>query len=125
MTRLIDADALQKEMWDKCAAECGCCPYEDENLHKRCGLINNAPTVEYTFEEAFQKTVCEQKLYCPNKKPTGKWITRHKQNLFGQDVVCFECDKCQKYTLPLIGTMITEPLAVCPNCGADMRGEEE
>jgi len=28
-------------------------------------LIDNAPIVEYTFEESFQKTVCEQRLYCP------------------------------------------------------------
>ena len=36
-------------------------------------LIDNAPAVEYTFEEAFQKTVCEQRLYCP-AKPQGEWI---------------------------------------------------
>lgn len=51
----------------------------------------------------------------------GEWITRHKQNSFGQDVVCFECNKCGEYKLPIIHTMITEPLEVCPNCGADMR----
>ena len=33
-------------------------------------LINNAPSIEYTFEEAFQKTVCENKLYCP-ARPQG------------------------------------------------------
>ena len=36
-------------------------------------LIDNAPTVEYTFEEAFQKTVCENKLYCP-ARPRGEWV---------------------------------------------------
>ena len=36
-------------------------------------VINNAPTVEYTFEEAFQKTVCEQRLYCP-ERPQGEQI---------------------------------------------------
>lgn len=35
-------------------------------------LIDNAPTVEYTFEEAFKKTVCENGLYCP-ARPKGKW----------------------------------------------------
>ena len=34
--------------------------------------IDNAPTVEYTFEEAFQKTVCENKLYCPQKSEIVK-----------------------------------------------------
>ena len=36
-------------------------------------IIDNAPTVEYTFEEAFQRTVCENKLYCP-ARPQGEWI---------------------------------------------------
>lgn len=27
--------------------------------------IDNAEPVEYTFEEAFQKTICEKRLYCP------------------------------------------------------------
>lgn len=33
-------------------------------------LLDNATTVEYTFEEAFQKAVCEQRLYCP-ARPQG------------------------------------------------------
>jgi len=63
-------------------------------------LIDNAPTVK------------------PNQ---GEWITRHKLNSFGQDVVCFECNKCGEYKVPLYHLLITEPLKVCPNCGADMR----
>ena len=35
--------------------------------------LDEAPTVEYTFEEAFQKTVCENRLYCP-ARPQGEWI---------------------------------------------------
>ena len=54
-------------------------------------------------------------------RPQGEWLTRHKQNSFGQDVVCFECNKCGDYKLPIIHTLITEPLEVCPNCGADMK----
>ena len=59
-----------------------------------------------------------------NKNPHGEWITRHKLNSFGQDVVCFECNKCGEYTVPLYHLMITEPLKICPNCGIDMRGEQ-
>lgn len=51
-------------------------------------LINNAPTVEYTFEEAFQKTVCEQRLYCP-ERPQDEWsLVEHKKNI---DLVCPRC----------------------------------
>ena len=56
------------------------------------------------------------------ERPKGEWITIHKQNSFGQDCICFECDKCHKYKVPIYKLMITEPLEVCPNCGAEMRG---
>ena len=59
------------------------------------------------------------------KRPQGEWITRHKVNSFGQDVVCFECNKCGEYKVPLYHLMITEPLKVCPNCGIDMKTENE
>ena len=58
------------------------------------------------------------------ERPHGEWITIHKQNSFGQDCICFECDKCHKYKMPIYKLMITEQLDVCPNCGADMRPEE-
>ena len=58
-------------------------------------------------------------------RPHGKWITIHKQNSFGQDCICFECDKCHKYKVPIYKLMITEPLEVCPNCGAQMEKEGE
>ena len=43
-------------------------------------IIDNAPTVEYTFEEAFQKTVCESKLYCP-ERPQGEYVNVSKLRL--------------------------------------------
>lgn len=58
------------------------------------------------------------------ERPTGEWITIHKLNSFGQDVVCFECNKCGEYTVPLYHLLITEPLEVCPNCGITMGGEK-
>ena len=33
-----------------------------------CEAIDNAQAVEYTFEEAFQKTVCDNKSYCPSRQ---------------------------------------------------------
>ena len=64
--RLIDANELKEAI--------STTPYNDyDDLTRTEKLIDNAPTVEYTFEEAFQKTVCEQKLYCP-KRPQGDLI---------------------------------------------------
>ena len=59
-------------------------------------IIDNAPTVEYTFEEAFQKTVCEQKLYCPTVCGNNpKWCEN-----------CVSKGKCAS----------TRPQADCENC---------
>ena len=49
MTRLIDADALHTLFDDNCMGECECCDFfENCNGHYYCGLIDNAPTIEYS-----------------------------------------------------------------------------
>lgn len=54
--RLIDADALILESYDKCVEECACCKESVGMIHyvrghkfkthDRCGLIVNAPTID-------------------------------------------------------------------------------
>lgn len=77
--------------------------------------INNAPTVEYTFEEAFQKEVCEQRLYCP-ARPQGEWIRKVDEAGF-ISYVCSECGAEIEVEDP-------KDDKFCFNCGAEMRGEE-
>lgn len=67
---LISREALKKAL----KSSCDLCNDKNTNWCEHCcplndfeDLIDNAPTVEYTFEEAFQKTVCEQRLYCPKR----------------------------------------------------------
>jgi predicted RNA-binding Zn-ribbon protein involved in translation (DUF1610 family) len=73
-------------------------------------LIDNAPAVEYTFEEAFQKTVCEQRLYCP-ERPQGKWIdTGDKNEYWAEEYQCSICGAKDHWH------------NFCPNCGAKMKG---
>lgn len=54
--------------------------------------IDNAPTVEYTFEEAFQKTVCEHKLYCPKsvKDECNEWTSVCTGTCYGRDTFSAE-----------------------------------
>ena len=110
--RLIDADTLKKAIFnyfDGVNSVYGTYILRDVNV-----IIDNAPMIEYTFEDAFQKTVCEQKLYCPNKRPTGKWITRTEDNGVNYRFYCSCCDR-----------EVTQITDFCPYCGADMRGAED
>ena len=83
-------------------------------VHNFRNLVEDAPTVEYTFEEAFQKTVCEQRLYCP-ERPQGEW---------GKWVISeIRCPKCLEYFDP--DYYSKEELNKCPSCGAKMDGDAE
>lgn len=106
MTRLIDADALKKVLCEEYDAR------EHYIGEKMLKAIDNAPAVEYTFEEAFQKTVCEQKLYCPHR-PQGEWIFRNGVTCVGY----YKCSNC--------GEVERAEKNYCPNCGADMRGKKQ
>lgn len=70
--------------------------------------IDNAEAVEYTFEEAFQKTVCENKLYCPNKRPKTEWVW-HKGGYY-------KCANC--------GEIENAKKNYCSNCGAPMINDD-
>ena len=71
--RLIDANALKEEINELAIPIWAISQVQH--------LIDNAPTIEYTFEEAFQKTVCEKKLYCP-ERPQGEIVDSCDMNLF-------------------------------------------
>lgn len=105
--RLIDADALIRAFNEA--------QVEFDEYYKGLGrakvITDNAPTVEYTFEEAFQKTVCEQRLYCP-KRPQGEWI------IDGHHI---RCNKCNEYICTEDREGNSIPNNFCLFCGAEMQ----
>lgn len=74
--------------------------------------IDNAPTVEYTFEEAFQKTVCENRLYCP-ARPQGEWYYNYQNG--------WHCSLCHETVKDMPTVMGKAVFNFCPNCGAKMQ----
>lgn len=76
--------------------------------------IDKAQAVEYTFEEAFQKTVCEQRLYCPSRLQ-GEWI------IDGHHI---RCNRCNEYICNTDREGNKIPNNFCPNCGAKMAGSD-
>ena len=101
MSRLIDADAipytmLYKEDWLKGTG------VEKPGVWK--DTIDDQPTVE------------------PERKK-GKWLPDNN-NFYGMRFVCSACKESE--TVPTIGFTKYIPIwDYCPNCGADMRGEND
>lgn len=115
--RLIDADALEKEGWslhrtirvDKHTAE-----YQTKP-------IKQVPTIEPRCEvcEAFNKT----RLLIPQPQRTGRWLPDNN-SVYEMRFICSECKRSQ--VVPTIGFIKYKPIwDFCPNCGADMREEQE
>ena len=86
--RLIDADKLKADLEQYRFAIVG--------FEGVLAVIDNSPTVEYTFEEAFQKTVCEQKLYCPKsvKDNCNEWTSVCTGTCYGRDTFSAEDMRC-------------------------------
>ena len=92
--------------------------FEELHLHTDLiELIDNAPTVEYTFEDAFQKTICEQRLYCP-ERPQGEWIENKEHAYLSNG----DCKEWTNFYCSVCDAPANTPYNFCPNCGADMRG---
>lgn len=95
--RMIDADALMKALYHRAFETDG-----DTMWQSGCW-------VRY---RAIEQVVKEQPTIGPERK-TGEW-----EVAIGYDpkrkVMCTECRR-----------MAYEPTPYCPNCGADMRGEQE
>lgn len=97
MSRLIDAEALHTLFDEKCVGECEACTYyEDCKGHRYCGLIDLAPTVE--------------------ERPHGEWGLINVVAM--PYLVAYSCPFCKEW-----GNIQTFKPNFCPNCGADMRGE--
>lgn len=102
--RLIDGDRLIKVI-EKA---------QFEGSGNIMSIINDAPTVEPTFG-LFKDMLCAE---C-DKRPHGEWKETRYETAIGITYRQTQCSNCGwEHELPMW-------LNFCPNCGADMRGEDK
>lgn len=115
--RIIDADKLYPD-----------CMTKNGTLAISQSQIANAPTVDIepfvtvTFDKDELERITDERVIEPikngelvikEKRPTGHWI----EMTDGRGHSSYFCSRC--------GTQEGKRYGYCPNCGADMRGEEE
>lgn len=98
-------------------------PIDRNALMVKLGIVNNCEACE--FHETIYcswkpnavdvcEAICDAPTIEPERKP-GHWIIYTVSMLDGEDCKCSECGQtsCAPYW------------NFCPNCGADMRGEQD
>lgn len=110
--RLIDADALIKNYFDRCRTEFEVINHciSDENV---VHIIQNAPTVfdDNAYSQGYKQGTCDSK----NDRPQGEWID---EGIRGY--VCSACGDRLAFS-----DEYDYQTNFCPNCGAKMEGGAE
>ena len=76
---------------------------------------------------ALAKTYVEQLPSAQPERMRGKWIIKDNPGTGWYRVTCSECGEDVTSTAPCIGFYPNAKVTwdYCPNCGADMRGEQD
>ncbi len=89
-------------------------------------LISRQAAIKAIKTSRFCVDAMEKIIKLPSAQPErkrGKWI--YDEDEYGIDIYGYYCDKC-RFFLPwdyLINSI--EDYNFCPNCGADMKGEDD
>lgn len=111
--RLIDANALKKEFIKEFYMALGQGADSFDVIGTMTKVIDNTPTVEPDKIQAIMSDylVCR----CEPQRPQGEWI------IDGHHI---RCNRCNEYICNTDREGNKIPNNFCPNCGADMRGED-
>ena len=123
--RLIDANAL-KEQIDYYIKEEGWSEHDNRVLGWCKEFIDNAPTVKFSLlpadeskDEAYMRGYDHGKIegiIKANARPQGEWYYSCDKG--------WECNQCHEIVKDMPTCMRKALYNFCPNCGADMRGDE-
>ena len=104
--KLIDGDALKKEISNSPLID-----FTDDDIFK---MIDYAPTVEaYTYEQL--KELIDLNIKLSREKLFGTWVVK--------TISTFPQYQPDEYMCPFCNTVVNHKTNFCPNCGNDMRGD--
>ena len=106
-----------------------------EHLHKRiiqtannnCGYVADAGVIISDLADRLQVWLNEMDIVDAVPVVHGKWIIRDNPGTGWYRVTCSECGEDVTATAPCIGFFPNAKVIwnYCPECGADMRGEQD
>ena len=102
--RLIDADAFKEYIRGACK--------EMSHVYKDGGKWAKQITEDFCMDIDEQPTIEERK--------TGKWLPDNTHPY----AIMFTCSECKESVCSPVTSSFKPIWKYCPNCGADMRGEE-
>lgn len=105
MSRLIDADALERDGWQ---------------------MSRTVRISKDTMEWQTRKPTDFPTIEPPRMRGKGRWNVYYHGEENGKSIFSYSCNQCG-YGAPynfIGGVCKQKKWNFCPNCGADMRGEE-
>jgi hypothetical protein len=110
--RLIDADALRAKMYHEA--------FETDTDMQRW---DGGCWIRYKM---FENAIDNAPTIIDPQRMRGKWIPHHDEAMQfdGISIGSMTCSICGWTTYNKIHLLVVCPYQFCPNCGADMRGEQ-
>jgi hypothetical protein len=97
--------------------------FEREAANEACReAVRRCPNSFYNGIEAARDAICH--LPAADVRPVVK--AKIVDMRYTEDGGEWKCSRCGwQYTLCICGKNVTSKICFCPNCGADMRGEQD
>lgn len=79
--------------------------------------ISSLITIKMLFDNSYAHEALDMAIEALKDRPQGEWIKYESPIDYDDGKDAWDCSLC--------GAMVGKRMNFCPNCGADMRGEQD